>query len=157
MASVTYEEIYSRFYAKASAYDFLDLDMETVNEMLQEWLSSVCSKPYTRRIFKSFIMERDIHEIRFEMKYTVDEDTDKEFLIEILAIGLILSWLEPKINNITLISQTYSSKEEKYYSEANHLKELRNLKDSLYKEQRSMIADRGCSWNTYLDGGMNGT
>ena len=46
----------------------------------------------------------------------------------------------------------FGSKEEKFYSQSQHLSELRGLVNDSRKQQRRMIADRGYAWNSYLDG-----
>jgi hypothetical protein len=86
------------------------------------------------------------------MKYSIDEFTDEEFVIEVLALGTAIAWLEPKINSLTNVAQFFGSKEEKFYSQSAHLSELKGLLSDLKKQQRRMIADRGYVWNTYVDG-----
>lgn len=152
MASLTYEKIYSYFFTKVEAYDFLELSDAQVDTFLVNYLHLAANKPYIRRLFSSLNLDDEIHEISFEMKYTVDEFSDTDFIIDVLSIGLAIEWLEPKINSITNIAQMFGSKEEKFYSQSNHLSELRALKDSFVKQQRRTIADRGYAWNTYLDG-----
>jgi hypothetical protein len=152
MTSINYKEIYSLFYTKASAYDFLDLYDAEIYNFLCNWLHSSCSKPYVRRLFSKLSFDDEILNLSFELKYSVDEDYDKEFVMDLLSSGILLCWLEPKINSIENILQVYGSSEEKFYSQSSHLKELKDLKDGLKKEQRQMIADRAGAWNTYLDG-----
>ena len=151
MTSLNYNEIYSRFYTKVLAYEFLELEEEKVNEFLCNWLHSAVAQPYVRRLFTSVTMDDEIYELQCTLKNEIDEFTDKEFIVEVLALGLIIGWLTPKINNITLIAQTFGSKDEKFYSEANHLKQLQELKDSLVSEQRRLVVDRGYVWNAYLN------
>ena len=151
MTSLNYDNIYSRFFSKVEAYDFLELPEDNVYAFLSEWLHSVTANPYVRRLFNKFNIDDEVQEISYEMKYSVDEDTDKEFLKEILSLGMIVAWLEPKVNSINNIAQMFGSKEEKFYSQSQHLSELRNLVNDAKKQQRRMIADRGYAWNSYLD------
>ena len=113
MASLNYDNIYSRFLSKVEAYDFLELPEDSVYTLLSEWLHSVIANPYVRRLFKTFNIYDEVQEIKYEMKYSVDEDADKEFLIEIISLGMIVAWLEPKVNSINNIAQMFGSKEEK--------------------------------------------
>ena len=152
MTSLNYDNIYSRFLSKVEAYDFLELPEDSIYMLLSEWLHSVIANPYVRRLFNKFSIYDEIQEIQYEMKYSVDEDTDKEFLKEIISLGMIVAWLEPKVNSINNIAQMFGSKEEKFYSQSQHLSELRALLNDSKKKQRRMIADRGYAWNTYLDG-----
>ena len=152
MTSLSYQNFNSRFFSKVQAYDILDLTEIQLTGFMTNWLHSAFSKPYIRRLFSSFIMDDEIQEVQFEMKYVVDEFSDIDFIYEIISIGMIIEWLEPKINSVQNIMQMYGSKEEKFYAQANHLNQLQSLKDSLYQSQRRMIADRGYAWNKYIDG-----
>lgn len=152
MTSLSYQNFNSRFFSKVQAYDILDLTEIQLTGFMTNWLHSAFSKPYIRRLFSSFLMDDEIQEVQFEMKYVVDTNTDADFIYELISMGMIIEWLEPKINSILNISQMYGSKEEKFYAQANHLSQLQALKDSLYQSQRRMIADRGYAWNTYIDG-----
>ena len=152
MTSLNYDKVYSRFFNKVEAYDFLELPEDNLYLLLSEWLHSTTSNPYVRKLFKTFSMHDDIQEIKYEIKYSVDEETDMEFLVEILSLGMVVAWLEPKKNSINNLAQVFGSKEEKFYSQSQHLAELRALVKDFKKEQRRMIADRGYVWNTYLSG-----
>ena len=152
MTSLTYDVIYSRLFSKIEAYDFIEMPEADLNELLCDWIHSASANPYVRRLFKSFSLDDEILEIQYEIKYSVDEDTDKEFLKEIFSLGMIVAWLEPKVNSINNIAQMFGSKEEKFYSQSQHLSELRGLVNDSRKQQRRMIADRGYAWNSYLDG-----
>ena len=152
MASLSYEIIYSKFFSKVSAYDFLELPQEHLDDFLCNWIHSAAEKPYIRRLFSSYSMDDEIHQITYIMRYTIDENSDLSFVTEIIALGMVMEWLEPKINNISNIAQLFGSKEEKFFAQANHLSQLQNLMQSISKKQRRIIADRGYAWNSYLDG-----
>ena len=152
MTSLTYDTIYSRLFSKIEAYDFIELPKDDLNGLLCDWIHSASANPYVRRLFKSFILEDEIQEISYEMKYSVDEYSDTEFIVEVLTLGVVVAWLEPKVNSINNIAQMFGSKEEKFYSQSQHISELRNLVNDSVKKQRRMIADRGYVWNSYLDG-----
>lgn len=142
----------SRFFSKVQAYDLIELDQQEANEFLCSWIHSASSKPYIRRLFLNFILDDEIQELTYEMKYSVDEYSDEEFILEILGMGVVIEWLEPRINSALLINQVYGSKEEKFYSQSSHLATLQNLKTTLVQAQRQTIVDRGYAWNSYLDG-----
>ena len=152
MASLFYDTIYSRLFGKIEAYDFIELPENDLNDFLCNWIHSASANPYVRKLFITFSLDDEIQSISYEMKYSVDELTDEEFIIEILSLGMVVAWLEPKINSINNIAQMFGSKEEKFYSQSQHLSELRSLVNDSKKTQRRMIADRGYVWNSYLDG-----
>lgn len=163
MLSISYEEIFSRFYTKVEAYDLMTLynDVKMQNAILCSWLHSAISAPYVYRLFSTITLpkEDNIVElsdndnvIKFELNRSIDDYSDKNFIIEILSYGIALAWIEPKVNSLTNISQMFGSSAEKWYSQSMHLNEIRNLRDDLYNKQRSLIRDRGYSSNDYLDG-----
>lgn len=152
MITLEFKEVYNSFHNKIDAYDFLELTPEEIDAFEVDWLKTAGSKPYVRRLFSSYKFDKDSEVINFEMRYSVDEDADYDFVVEIMALGMCVEWLSPKVNSIDTIFQVYGSKEEKFYSQSSHLKEIRSLRDSWKNEQRKMIRDRGYCYNSYIEG-----
>lgn len=151
MTSLSYEDIFSNFMGYVTDYDLASLDESDVYEILSEYLHKVLSKSYVRRLFSSISIDDDIQQISFEMKSEVDEYSDKDFINNILAKGMILEWLEPQVKKTSLIHQHLtSSKESKFYSQSSHLSELRTLYSETEIEFRRLIKDRGFIFNPYL-------
>lgn len=113
MTSLNYNTIYSRLFSKVEAYDFIELSEDDLNDFLCNWIHSASANPYVRRLFTTFSLDDEIQEISYEMKYSVDEFSDEEFITEIFTLGVVVAWLEPKINSINNIAQMFGSKEEK--------------------------------------------
>lgn len=154
MTSCNFEEIYSQFYMKAKAYDILELTERQSEEMLLGWLHAATSKPYIRKLFSTFTLDDEIYQMNFEMTYSVDDDADLDFVLDVLSLGMLIEWYRPQINNYNNLAQVYGSKEEKFYSQSSHLTALHSIAKSIKKEQRQIIADRGFLYNSYLDGGQ---
>lgn len=152
MTSCSYSDVFSRFYAKATAYDLVELTEQQSIDFLCSWLSSAAAKPYVRKLFKTFTSDMEIQEIKFEMNQVIDEESDLEFVYDILSLGMLMEWLRPHINNYNNLAQVYGSKEEKFYSQSSHLAGLRALFQQIQVEQRQLISDRGSMWNSYLNG-----
>lgn len=152
MPSLNYEDIYSAFRTKANAYDLLSLQDSDVNMFMCDWMKASFRKPYVRRLFDSISFDDITQSFTYEMKYEVDEESDKDFIIEAMGIGMVIEWITPKINNLNNIMQVFGSSEEKFYSQSSHLSTLKDLRHSLIKEQRDIIRDRGYIWNSYLNG-----
>lgn len=153
MPSLNYEEIYSKFRLKAEAYDILQYREDDANAVFfKDWLHSSANKPYIRRLFSELKFGDSVQELSYTMKYSIDNEFDKEFITDLLGIGLVIEWITPKINSLNNIQQMYGSSEEKFFSQTNHLNGLKDLKKSLLKEQKDLIKDRGYIWNSYLDG-----
>lgn len=150
MITLDFDDIFSSFHNKVDAYDFLDLEDYELEELESEWLKSAGSKPYIRRLFSSYEYNDDDEVINFEMSYSVDDDFDTDFVIEILALGVAIEYLTPKVNSLNLINQMFGNKEG--YSQQQHLKEVRALRDSWIREQRKIIRDRGTFFNSYIEG-----
>ena len=153
MASISYDEIYSRVLDKITDYDFLEYSDSEIYESLNRKMKSVVSKPYLRRLFYSLSLDDEVHTFTYELNYTVDDDADKDFVCEAVALGIVAAWLEPKVKTTNLIHQQFtSSKESKWYNQKDHLAEVRSLLKACKYEQQCIIRDRGWINNTYLDG-----
>lgn len=156
MASLLYEQIYSSLLRKITDYDFLRVSRQDAEEQLNEYLHSAISKPYCRRLFSSVLFDDELAEITYELNQTTDESQDQDFVIEMLALGMLIEWTEPMVNSKLLQQQMItSSKESKFYSQAQHLSTVQAVYDSTVKKQRDLIRDRGYIYNPYL-GGKNG-
>lgn len=152
MITIEFTDVFDVFHDKIDAYDFLDLSIGEIENFEKSWLRTAGSKPYVRRLFSTYSIDSDSATVSFEMSYAIDDDTDRDFVIEILALGMVVSWLEPKVNSLENIYQVFGSKEEKFYSQSQHLKEIRALRDSIKNEQRKLIRDRGYMYNSYIEG-----
>ena len=166
---INYQNIFSRFFIKVEGYDLFGDHMtdESRNELLCSWLHSAFAKPYVSRLFSSVILtdpyqdinpetqeEEDIDgTIEYELKYKIDEDFgDENFITEVLAYGMALCWLEPKLYSLTNIAQFLGTSDEKFFSQQTHIQALRDLQTDLITAQRAIIRDRGYANNSYLDG-----
>lgn len=151
MASIDYNEIYQSFYMKVEAYDFLEMDDNTAQEFLCNWIHAAVRPSYIRRLFSSIKFDDDIMRLSYEMRYPMSDEEDEDFVIELLALGMGINWLSPKVNSLINLRSVYASKEEKVFSPAQTLNSYKALLDSWKKEQRRMIADRGYIHNAYVN------
>lgn len=140
-----FNEIYSRFYLRVKDYDIAQLEENVVNEMLYGYLRSTMSKPMVRRIFSSIDIDEDVEEIEYELREPIDEVSDKDFVEEVLATGMVSEWCNPKYQSTLLTSQFFSNSEQKYYSQAAHLAEMKELLNKSQTDLRKLIRDRGYS------------
>lgn len=153
MASVSYNEIFSRFYMRVKAYDLAALSKEQAEQNQVLWLHMASGKPYIRRLFPTWVMDDELESVSYTMETGTDDDTDKEFVLEIMSIGMAMQWLEPQLDNLVNIAQMFGDKNTNFYSQASHLTQLQNLYARLDQAQRSMIVDRGYIYNSYVRGG----
>lgn len=136
-----YEVIYKRFLQKITDFNLIELDDFTLDEMLNGWLKSAIVRT---RVCDSDLSKRDDDIQEFE-----DDLSDVE--IELLALGMTRSWLDQYLNSTENILQFISGKEEKYYSQANHIKELRDLRSDITLEMQKLHSYHTYTNNSYFD------
>lgn len=137
-----YSKIYDRALAKITDYDLAFLPDEDFQFMLRGWLDSAIAK---FRKCASDLSDRDDELNSFNVDL-VDEE------IEILALLMVCEWLEPQVNSVLLTNQMFGGKEEKFYAQANHLAELKALRDGTRTEARKLMRDYTYfSGNSYFD------
>ena len=119
------------------------MDEELVNEMLNGYMLSTLSKPMVRKLFSSLVTNDDYEEIDYELREPLDDAADKDFVEEIIAIGMVAEWASPRYHSTLLTSQLFSNSEQKYYSQAAHLNEMKELYQKTQIDLRKVIRDRG--------------
>lgn len=102
--------------------------------MMNDWLNSAIIRV---RKCQHDLSKRDDEAQEFE-----EDLSDLE--IELLACGMVDSWLTPMLNSTELTLQFIGGKEESYYSQANHISELRAM-----KEQNLLEMNRLHNYYTY--------
>lgn len=147
----SYNEIYSRFLNKIRDYEFAGLPEPSATNQMREWLQSALSNTYVYRIFDTFSADDEIAEIEYTLKNPIDDYIDKNFVEELLGNAMVVEWVEPRIKTTTLLNQMITnSKEQKFYAQANHLAQLRELKADTENKVRGMLRDKGYIYNSYI-------
>ena len=145
-----FDELYSRFYLRVEDYNIVGLEEKVVTNIMNGWIKSTLSKPYVRRLFDELDFDEDIGELEYEMKLPVSEEEDKDFVEEVIALGMVVEWLSPKYHSTLLTSQMFSNSDQKYYSQANHMTELKDMYHRAQNDLRKLIRDRGYIYNGYI-------
>ena len=145
-----YNDIYSRFLLRVTDYEFSGLDEKLAQEMMNGWMKATLSQPYIRRLFSSLTADDDVEEIEFELANPQDDSSDQDFAEEIIAQGMVVSWLSPQYHSVLNTAQFYSNSEQKYYSQANHMAELKEMYRGAKSDLRKMIRDRDTFNNSYI-------
>ena len=140
-----FESIYSRFYLRVKDYEMTGLDEKLVKEILLGYLKSTLSKPMVRRLFQSITLDEDIEEIEYELRNSLDEVSDQDFVEEVLAVGLVCEWASPRYHSTLLTSQLLTNSDQKYFSQAQHLAEMKELYQKSQTDLRKLIRDYGYS------------
>lgn len=131
-----YEKVYNRFLQKITDFNLMELDDYTLNDMLKGWLSSAIVNTRKR--------EHDLS-LRDDEIQEFSEDLS-ELEIELLALGMKLAWIDQSLNSTELTLMMIGGKEEKYYSQASHLSELRGLRTDTMLEMQKLH-----NYNTYIN------
>lgn len=154
MLSIDYDSIFSDFLGNFTDYDFAQQDITNANLQMGEWLHKALAKPHLTRLFSSVILNDEIQIITVELVHMTDKDDeskDKDFVCDVIAKGMVVEWLRPQVNTHEAIRQFFGGSEQKFYSQANHLSELRALYKDAKEEFEAMIRDRGAIYNSYLE------
>lgn len=131
-----YEKIYNRFSQKITDFNLVEIDDYSLDGMLNGWLQSAIVR--IRRCQSDLSLRDD------EMQEFAGDLLDVE--VELLAMGMLDAWVSQYLNSTENVLQFIGGKEEKYYSQANHIAELRNL-----KEQNLLEMNRLHNYWTYTN------
>ena len=145
---LSYSTLFSRVLNKINDPKELSLDESDLLEIYTERLHSVVGKPRVRRLFSSISLDDEIQEMTFTLNNSVDEESDKDFVLEILSLGMAIEWLQPQVDSVIHTSVMIGGKEEKRVLD-NHKNMIDRL-DSMKKEQNKMIRDYGYMYNSYI-------
>lgn len=155
MITSEYDEIFSRFLMRITDYGFATQDEYLANEMMQGWLRSTLSKPMVRRLFSSITADDDLEEIEYEMRDSLDEDSDRDFVEDMLAIGMVISWLSPQYHSVLNVQQLIANSDQKWFSQAMHMEQIEAMYDKAKIDFRKLIRDR--AYNLAVINGVNGS
>lgn len=145
---LSYESIFSRVRNKIDDPKEMSLDEMVLNEIYTERLHSVIGNPRVRSLFSSITLDDDEQEIEFELSNKVDVFSDEEFVIEILTLGIVIEWLQPRVDSVLYTAPMIGGKEEKKILD-NH-KNMVDRLSSMKTEQKKLIRDYGYMYNSYL-------
>lgn len=123
-----YEKIYNRFSQKITDFNLVELDNDSLGEMLLGWLNSAIVR--IRRC-KHDLTKRDDELLEF-----TEDLSDIE--LELLAMGMVDAWVSQYLNSTENVLQMIGGKEEKYYSQASHMAEIRAIKDENLREMNRL-------------------
>ena len=143
-----YSILFSRVLNKINDPKELSLDENDLLEIYTERLHSVVGKPRVRRLFSTLTLDDELQEMTFTLNNSVDEESDRDFVLEILSLGMAIEWLQPQVDSVIHTSVMIGGKEEKKVLD-NHKNMIERL-DSMKKEQNKMIRDYGYMYNSYI-------
>ena len=154
MTSVDYQEIFENFLGNITDPELFNLNTSDAYSLLTEFLHKAVADQLVRHLFISINLDDEVQVLSFEMKYVVDEESDRNFVITALAKYMVYEWLQKQVKSTLLTMQFFGTKEQKMYAQSNHINSVQALRDSAFKEARDFIRDRGYIQNEYLNGGV---
>lgn len=150
MASLMYDEIFNLFLGNIHDIDFIKLKEENAYELMTEYLKKSLADPTVSYIFATYSMDDTTQTFSYELGYATNEQKDRDFVSVLLSYTMVKCWLKPMLMSKTNIAQFFGNSESKFYSQSNHLSELRVLYDNARLEAKKMVRDRGSVYNSYL-------
>lgn len=134
-----YEKIYNRFLNRTTDFNLATLDDDTLRLMLKGWLHS------------AVVQVRTTNDLSYDDELEVFNNDLSNLDIELLAMGMTMAWLDQTLNSTELTLQFIGGKEEKYYSQANHIAELRALREDTRLEMKRLHSYGTYTNNSYLN------
>lgn len=136
-----YETIYNRALNKLEDPQLLMMPEEDLEEMLHGYLLSAIAKHRK--------CEHDLSDRDEALKQFNSDLSDLE--IEILSILVLREWISQRLHSVTNVLQVFSGKETKWFSQAQHIAELRALDESLKIEAQKLSRDYTYTNNDYFN------
>ncbi len=132
-----FSDVYSIFQSKIFDADLALMSEATAEDLQYKYLRSACTR----------FSECDIDLTDIDIEKATFNQTLPYDVQEILATYMIVEWLSPKIYTADLLQQTMATKDFTLYSQANHIKEIRELRKYALEEAANMVIKY-----TYKDG-----
>ena len=148
--TLQYEDIFSIFLSKITDYSFLKYDENFIKGQMVSWLHSSSSSPRLRAKFSTFNLNDEDAVLGFSLKNSVGEQSDCDFVTDVLARAMVIAWLEPEVKNVLLTKQLLTGSEEKFYAQANHLLQLEQMLATAKTELKNILRDYGYLNNSYI-------
>ena len=154
MTSLNFETISASFLDKITDFDIINLEDEVVEELQLGYLKGALGIPYVRALFKTIQIDNDKSTeggitINYELN-VADDNTDEYFVLEVLSKAMVIKWLEPQVKSKVNIAQMFGGKEQRWFSQAQHLSELKDMLETEKISLNKLIRDRGSIFNPYL-------
>lgn len=136
-----YSTLYSRCLQKLEDPTLLQLPEEDLEEMLHDYMLSAIAKHRK--------CEHDLSDRDDELKQFNSDLSDLE--IEILSILMLREYISQRLHSVVNVLQVFSGKETSFFSQAAHIKELREMDDRLKLEAQQLSRDYTYENNDYFD------
>lgn len=151
MASLSYDKIFSEFLGNMTDPTIANLDKTQAYEIMTDYLHKAVSSVYVRRLFSSISFDDEVQEMTYEMAKKTDDNADNDFVQVMLGKAMILQWITPQVQSKVNLAQMFTGSDQRFFSQASHVSELRAMKSDIEKDLQSFILTRGYVYNDYLE------
>lgn len=147
--SVSYDLFTDAFLSKMSEYEFITLDDESRQEIIDGYLRRAVNK-FKKNCLYDLVSTADAENRVFNVDIP-DEDIDE--IVDIISEGMIVQWLKPYLNKQELLENTLNTRDFTTYSPAELLLRVGNAYTNASKEFTQAI--REYSYNHADIGGFH--
>lgn len=123
----TYDAIYNKFLGLVEDFDLMTLDESDAYLMMTEWIGKVLSLPKIRKLFASVSVDEQIQQVTYTLRNPIDDEYDKNFVTSLLANGMVVEWLTPRVYTDKTLRQGVFGKEQKIYAQSTHASSVLNV------------------------------
>ena len=149
--TLSYETIFSKYRGNIDDPKELSMSQDDLIEIYVERLHNVFGDPRVIGKFESINLDDEIQEITFELKYSVNNFADNEFVATLLSLGMEIEWLKPKVDAMKFSIFSLGGKEEKVLQ--NNYPQLKDRLKQLELQFSNKLRSYGYINNSYLRGG----
>lgn len=108
-----YRDIYSRFYLLMTDTQFFEMPEDIAYEKMNLWLHDIASLPQVRKTFSELTFDDEIQTLTYELINSIDEYSDRDFVIKLFAQGMVIYWMRPQVESAINMATIVGGKEEK--------------------------------------------
>lgn len=146
----SFDKLFTKVLIKTDDPKELSLSDKDLLVIYSDRLHTVVGNPRVRKLFKSINIDDDMQQVVFQLKEPLDDGMDIDFVINVLSTGMMIEWLQPKVDSIKHTSVMIGGKDERKIVDNYKpmIERLENLKSELAK----LIRDHGSVNNRYLSG-----
>lgn len=120
----TFDDVYHKFLGLVEGFDLMTLDESDAYDMMSEWLNKVLSLPKIRKLFASVSVDNTVQLVTYTLRNPIDDDFDKAFVTSLLANGMVVEWLGPRVYTDKTLRQGVFGKEQKMYAQSTQMNSI---------------------------------
>ena len=140
-----YDAVYQKFLSRISDYDCLEFDVSTQYAIMKDYLTSAAAD--FNDVCRVNLDDKDDLILQFN-----EDLTNKE--IEILAVGMVCHWLEPKVLSTDNLRNALNTRDYTVFSPAKLFEQIQNAYHTAsqqFRFMKNMYSYRNGDLRTFSD------